>query len=109
MCPDATELSCLDCGSVWEPPDLDLPGVCPTCTSERTQRDSCPGCELAIVEELISQDTRLQNALTLYEAVQAGFRIDFGDLTVEQYRFIKIIRSETQRLDKENARRSPHP
>jgi hypothetical protein len=106
-CGNARDVLCHSCGCEWEPLDVDHPDPCPECNSERFERLPCSGCELVTVSEFADRNYRLQNALTLFEATNMGLRIDFGELSTEQFKLLRMIRQENKRLENDNARRTP--
>jgi DNA-directed RNA polymerase subunit RPC12/RpoP len=107
-CPEAVDVGCSDCGLEWQPDDIDMPGPCPTCGSQRYVRKRCPKCPLARLDsyEATAAGQLLQRAIDLKCAMKAGVQVRLGEIAEDEFRALLLVEQERDRWEQETRRES---
>lgn len=66
-----------------------------------------PDCPLDRLDDAVARNPVLQRAIDIDFAVSAGFRVTLDEVDVEEFRAVKILRSERDKYQAEEAKKRP--
>ena len=104
-CPEATDVTCNECGHTREPVDQDLCGPCPACGVTDYDRERCEACPLTLFDEAMGSDkgALVYRALDLDWAAQHSM-VTLADISVEEFSAIRVIDIEREKAKAEAQR-----
>ena len=106
-CPDANDVTCCECGYVWEVEDSNCIPACPNCGHKGARVNRCARCPLNDLDHARAHSAagRLLNRLMDLEFDVAKFRVDWADVTAEEALGLRILADERDKYQREQAKK----
>jgi hypothetical protein len=102
-CPDANDVTCRECGHVYEVEDTNCIPPCENCGAKGARVNRCAHCALNDLDYARSHTAagRLLNRVMDIEFDVAKFKVDWADVTAEEALGLRILADERDRYQRE--------
>jgi len=110
-CPDANDVTCRQCGHVYEVEDTNCIPPCGNCGEKGARANRCSRCPLNDLDYARSHSAagRLLNRIMDMEFDVAKFKVDWADVTAEEAHGLRILADERDQYQREQNKKGREP